>query len=133
VAESDIGESAPSLKRGGDAKSDCFPASANVKRVVLTYAAHMDAVGFDERLSSTDLMGIADPQGLNRLETFARRDLACKFAFPFFTIEDEARVVDTHIMISNDYNLPYFSCRKLDTASDNEFALLEVTEFLAAK
>lgn len=133
IIERDNGEGDPSLKCEGDAKPDCFPAPAMVKHVVLIDTAQVDADGFVKRLGYVDLMDIADPQGLNRLETVAKRDLKGKFTFPFFTIEDVVRVDDTHIMISNDNNLPYSSGRKLDAAADNEFALLEVADFLAAK
>jgi hypothetical protein len=36
-------------------------------------------------------------------------------------------------MVGNDNNLPYSSGRALDKAADNEFILLSVPEFLAAK
>ena len=133
VIERDNGEGDPSLKCEGDPKPDCFPAPAMIKHVVLIDTAQIDADGFVKRLGFVDLMEIADPNGLNRLETVAKRDLAGKFTFPFFTIEDVMRVDDNHIMIGNDNNLPYSSGRKLDAAADNEFALLEVTEFLATR
>lgn len=133
VIERDGGEGDPSLKCEGDAKPDCFPAPAMVKHVVLIDTAQIDADGFVKRLGYVDLMDVADPEGKNRLETVAKRDLTGKFTFPFFTIEDVMMVDDTHIMISNDNNLPYSSGRKLDAASDNEFALLAVPELLAAR
>ena len=133
VIERDGGEGDPSMKCEGDAKPDCFPAPALVKHVVLIDTAQIDADGFVKRLGFVDLMDVADPEGKNRLETVAKRDLAGKFTFPFFTIEDVMMVDDRHIMISNDNNLPYSSGRKLDAASDNEFALLAVPELLAAR
>ena len=133
MIERDNGEGDPSLKCEGDPKADCFPAPAMIKHVVLIDTAQIDADGFVKRLGFVDLMDIADPNGLNRLETVAKRDLAGKFTFPFFTIEDVMRVDDNHIMIGNDNNLPYSSGRKLDAAADNEFALLEVSEFLATR
>jgi hypothetical protein len=133
VIERDNGEGDPSLKCEGDAKPDCFPSPAMVKHVVLIDTAQLDADGFAKRLGYIDLMDIADPEGKNRLETAAKRDLTGKFTFPFFTIEDVVKVDDTHILVGNDNNLPYSSGRKLDAAADNEFALLSVPEFLAAK
>jgi hypothetical protein len=78
-------------------------------------------------------MHIADPEGKNRLPTAATRDLTGKMTFPFFTIEDVMMVDDSHIIVANDNNLPYSSGRALDKAADNEFILLSVPEFLAAR
>ncbi|PZQ99273.1 MAG: hypothetical protein DI533_00785 [Cereibacter sphaeroides] len=133
VIERDNGEGDPSLKCEGDAKPDCFPMPAMAKRVVLIDTASIDADGFVKRIGSIDLMDIADPNGMNRLPTVARRDLAGKFTFPFFTIEDVMRVDDTHILVANDNNLPFSSGRQLDQAAANEFILLSVPELLSAR
>ncbi len=133
VIERDNGEGDPSLKCAGDPAPDCFPAPAMLKRIVLIDTATVDADGFVRRIGHIDLMDIADPDGLNRLDTTASRDLTGKMTFPFFTIEDVMMVDDTHIMVANDNNLPFSSGRKLDAAADNEFILLRVPEFLAAK
>jgi len=93
----------------------------------------VDAEGFVRRIGHIDLMDIADPEGKNRLETVAARDLAGKMTFPFFTIEDVMRVDDTHILVGNDNNLPFSSGRQLDAAADNEMMLLSVPELLAAR
>lgn len=79
------------------------------------------------------MMNIADPDGLNRLPTAATGDLTGKMSFPFLTVEDVMMVDDTHIMVANDNNLPCSSGRALDSAADNEFILLSVSEFLAAR
>ena len=100
---------------------------------MLVDTASVDAAGFVRRIGHVDLMAIADPQVLNRLETVASRDLTGVMTFPFFTIEDVMRVDDTHIMVGNDNNLPYSSGRKLDAAADNEAILLSVPELLAAR
>ena len=55
------------------------------------------------------------------------------FRFPFFTIEDVARVDDTHILVANDNNLPYSGGREIGRAADNEFILLSVPELLSAR
>ena len=133
VIERDNGEGDPSLKCPGDPAPDCFPAPAMVKRIVLIDTASVDADGFVRRIGHIDLMDIADPDGKARLDTVAKRDLAGKFTFPFFTIEDVMMVDATHIMVAVDNNLPYSSGRALDRAADNEFILLSVPELLAAK
>jgi hypothetical protein len=133
VIERDNGEGDPSLKCAGDPLPDCFPAPAMLKRVVLIDTAAMDADGFVRRIGHIDLMDIQDPDGKNRLDTAANRDLNGKMTFPFFTIEDVMRFDDTHILVANDNNLPYSSGRKLDAAAENEFILLSVPELLAAK
>jgi hypothetical protein len=133
VIERDNGEGDPSLKCAGDPKPDCFPAPAMVKRIVLIDTATVDANGFVRRIGHIDLMDIADPEGKNRLPTAAARDLTGKMTFPFFTIEDVMMVDDSHIIVANDNNLPYSSGRALDKAADNEFILLSVPEFLAAR
>ena len=67
------------------------------------------------------------------VKTAADRDLKGVFTFPFFTIEDVMRVDDTHIMVANDNNLPFSGGREIGKAADNEFILLDVADFLAAK
>lgn len=133
IIERDNGEGDPSLKCAGDPTPECFPMPAMVKRIVMIDTATMDANGFVRRIGHIDLMAIADPKGLNRLETVAKRDLKGTMTFPFFTIEDVMKVDDTHILVGNDNNLPFSSGRRLNAAADNEAMLLEVSEFLAAK
>lgn len=79
------------------------------------------------------MMDIADPDGLNRLPTAATGDLTGKTSFPFFTVENVMKAVDTHIMVANDNNLPCSSRRALDKAADNKIISLGVPEFLAAR
>jgi len=131
--ERDNGEGDPSLKCGGDPAPDCFPAPAMLKRVVMIDTATLDADGFARRIGHIDLMDIADPDGLARLETASARDMTGTFTLPFFTIENVARVDDTHIAVAVDNNLPFSSGRALDAAADNEIVLLAVPEFLAAR
>lgn len=133
IIERDNGEGDPSLKCEGDPAPDCFPVPAMLKRIVMIDTASVDADGFVRRIGHIDLMNIADPEGRNRLETVAKRDLKGVMTFPFFTIEGVMRVDETHIMVGNDNNLPYSSGRRLDAAADNEAMLLSVPEFLAAK
>lgn len=131
VIERDNGEGLPALKCAGDPAPDCFPLPAMLKRIVLIDTAQIDAEGFVKRLGHIDLMAIADPDGMARLETAGGQ--AGTFTLPFFTIEDVRMVDDSHIMVAVDNNLPYSSGRALDKAADNEFVLLSVPELLAAK
>jgi hypothetical protein len=133
VIERDNGEGDPSLKCAGDPAPDCFPNPAVVKHVVLIDTATLDADGFVRRIGHIDLMDIADPDGVNRQETVAKRDLAGKATLPFFTIESVMAVSGTQIIVGNDNNLPYSSGRKLDAAADTEYLLLDVPELLSAK
>lgn len=133
VIERDNGEGDPSLACQGDAQPDCFPHPAKHKRVVLIDTSTLDENGRVARLGYVDLMAIADPDHKNRLDTQANRDLSTLFTFPFFTIENVVKVDDRHIMLANDNNLPGSTGRQLDAAADNEFILLDVTDFLNAQ
>jgi hypothetical protein len=132
VIERDNGEGDPSLACSGDPAPDCFPNPARVKNVVLIDTESVDANGLVRRIGHIDLMNIADPDGLARLETDAARDLTGIFTFPFFTIEDVMLWDDSHILVANDNNLPFSSGRKLGAAADNELILLSVPGLLAA-
>ncbi len=131
VIERDNGEGSASLQCAGDPMPDCFPAPALIKRIVLIDTATVDAEGFVRRIGHVDLMAIADPDGVARLETAGGTE--GQFSFPFFTIEDVMRVDETHIMVGVDNNLPYSSGRALDAAANNEIVLLAVPELLAAQ
>lgn len=133
VIERDNGEGDISLECAGEDKSACYPLPAKVKNIVLVDTASVDADGFIKRIGTIDLLDIADPDGKARLTTQSDRDLTGKFTFPFFTIEDVMRVDDTHIMVANDNNLPFSGGREIGKAANNEFILLEVADFLAAK
>ena len=133
VIERDNGEGDISLECKGEDKSACYPVPAKVKNIVLVDTAGADADGFVRRIGTIDLLDIADPDGKARLTTQSDRDLTGTFTFPFFTIEDVMRVDDTHIMVANDNNLPFSGGREIGKAANNEFILLEVADFLAAK
>ena len=85
------------------------------------------------RIGHIDLMDIADPNGVARIATAAKDQPAGRFTFPFFTIEDVMAVSDSQIMVANDNNLPYSGGRELGKSANNEFILLDVPEFLAAR
>ena len=133
VIERDNGEGDISLECKTDDKSACYPQPAKVKNIVLVDTAKVDGEGYIHRIGSISLLDIQDPDGKAILTTQADRDLAGKFTFPFFTIEDVMRVDDTHIMVANDNNLPFSGGREIGKAANNEFILLDVADFLAAK
>jgi hypothetical protein len=133
VIERDNGEGDPSLACKGEDKSACYPAPAKVKNIVLVDTASVDKDGTIRRIAQIDLMNIADPDGKAIVKTAADRDLKGVFTFPFFTIEDVMRVDDTHILVANDNNLPFSGGREIGRAADNEFILLDVADFLAAR
>jgi hypothetical protein len=133
VIERDDGEGDPSLKCGGDARPDCFPNPAMLKRVVLIDTATVDAEGLVRRIGHIDLMDLADPEGRGRIPTAAARDLTGRYTLPFFTIENVMGVDGTHLMVAIDNNLPFSSGRALDRAADNEVFLIAAPEFLSAR
>ncbi len=133
VIERDNGEGDPSLACKTDDLSACYPLPAKVKNIVLVDTAKIDADGYIHRIGHINLMDIQDPDNKAILKTAAARDLKGKFTFPFFTIEDVMRVDDNHILVGNDNNLPFSAGRQIGEAANNEFILLEVADFLAAK
>lgn len=133
VIERDNGEGDPSLACASDDKSACYPIPAKVKHVVLVDTAKVDADGFMHRIGHIDLMDIQDPDGKAIVKSQADRDLTGKFTFPFFTIENVMRVDEDHILVANDNNLPFSAGREIGVAANNEFILLNVSEFLASK
>lgn len=132
VIERDNGEGDAALACAADAAdpSDCFPNPARVKNVVLIDTASVDEEGYLRRIGHVDLLDIADP---DRKALEGMRPAEGNFSFPFFTIEDVARVDDTHIMVANDNNLPFSGGREIGAAAHNEFILLSVPELLEAR
>lgn len=131
VIERDNGEgdAAKACAEGAD-PVDCYPQPARVKNVVLVDTASIDDQGYMRRIGHVNLLDIADPDAKARLGGAAGQGV---FSFPFFTIEDVARVDDSHIMVANDNNLPFSGGREIGRAADNEFILLSVPELLGAK
>jgi hypothetical protein len=106
----------------------CFDEPAKHKRVY-KIAFGDDNVGKPVRkIGYIDLLDIADPDGKAKQGT-----VNGVYTMPFVTIENVDVVDATHIIVGNDNNLPYSAGRALDKADDNEFVLLEVGDFLAAK
>ncbi|MDO6584286.1 esterase-like activity of phytase family protein [Salipiger sp. 1_MG-2023] len=132
VIERDNGEGdiAQGCAEGVTDTTACYPNPAKVKNVVLVDMSDTDADGFVRRIGHIDLMNIADPDG-KAIDGLHQGEGA--FTFPFFTIEDVARVDDTHIIVANDNNLPFSGGRNIGKAADNEFLLLSVPELLSAK
>ena len=107
---------------------DCFAQPAKFKRIYKIEMTDANVGGAARKIGYIDLMKIADPDNKKRQgggEGF--------YDMPFVTIEDVDVIDATHIVVGNDNNLPFSAGRALDKADDNEFVLLDVGEFLAAK
>lgn len=106
----------------------CFDKPSKHKRIY-RIAFGDDNVGKAVRkIGYIDLLDVADPDGKAKQGTENG-----VYTMPFVTIENVDLVDATHIVVGNDNNLPYSAGRALDRPDDNEFVLLEVGEFLAAK
>ncbi|MBX9470284.1 MAG: esterase-like activity of phytase family protein [Rhizobium sp.] len=108
--------------------ADCFAVPAKHKRIYKIEMTDENAGKAVRKIGYIDLMKIEDPDNKKRQgggEGF--------YDMPFVTIENVDVVDPTHIVVGNDNNLPFSAGRALDKADDNEFVLLEVSEFLAAK
>ncbi|AGT08794.1 esterase-like activity of phytase family protein [Paracoccus aminophilus] len=132
VIERDNGEgdAASACAEGAEDQGACYPRPAKVKYITLIDTASVDADGFLRRIGHIDLMNIQDPENK---ALAGLKPASGAFTFPFFTIEDVARVDDTHILVANDNNLPFSGGREIGKAANNEFILLSVPELLAAK
>jgi hypothetical protein len=130
VIERDNGAGTPD-KACADPKApapDCFAVPAKHKRIYKIEMTEENAGKAVRKIGYIDLMKIEDPDNKKREggdEGF--------YDMPFVTIENVDVVDPTHIIVGNDNNLPFSAGRALDKADDNEFVLLEVGEFLAAK
>ena len=108
--------------------ADCFAVPAKHKRIYKIEMTEENAGKAVRKIGYIDLMKIEDPDNKKRQgggEGF--------YDMPFVTIENVDVVDGTHIVVGNDNNLPFSAGRALDKADDNEFVLLEVGDFLAAK
>lgn len=130
VIERDNGAGTPD-KACADPKApaaDCFAVPAKHKRIYKIEMTEENASKAVRKIGYIDLMKIEDPDNKKRQgggEGF--------YDMPFVTIENVDLVDGTHIVVGNDNNLPFSAGRALDKADDNEFVLLEVGDFLAAK
>ena len=107
---------------------DCFATPAKFKRIYKVEMTDANAGGAVRKIGYIDLLDIKDPNNVKRQgggDGF--------YDMPFNTIENVDVVDATHIVVGDDNNLPFSAGRALDKADDNEFVLLEVGDFLAAK
>jgi hypothetical protein len=135
VIERDNGEGDAGLACAEGAKdsSACYPMPAKVKRITLVDTARIDAEGYIRRIGHVDLMNIDDPDGKAIAKITGKGAAKNKLTFPFFTIENVMRVDANHILVANDNNLPFSGGREIGKAANNEFILLDVGQFLAAR
>jgi hypothetical protein len=117
----------------GQTPPACFHNPARFKRVYLVDLGDVSADGTIRKIGYVDLLAIRDPAGRSRQNGDADPGLGATFKFPFFTIENVARVDDEHIIVANDNNLPFSAGRFLTRADDNEFILLRVPALLNAR
>ncbi len=111
-----------------DPKPDCFAVGSKLKRVYKIAIDDENVGKAVRKIGYIDLLKIADPDNRKR-----QGGGDGYYDMPFVTIENVDRVDDTHIIVGNDNNLPFSAGRALDKADDNEFMLLEVSEFLKAE
>ena len=129
IIERDNGEgTADKACPAGQRGENCFHDLAKFKRVYKIDLGDHNAGKPVRKVASIDLMKIQDP---NKKAKKPLNDGV--LTFPFFTIENVDIVDARHIVVGNDNNLPFSSSRDPNKADDNEFVLLEVADFLAAK
>ncbi len=133
VIERDWGQGHPErrcMEDMGRVETDgCFERPAAFKRVYMIDMAGVAPGEPVRKVGYIDLMDIADPDGVARLGPRADG----RFAFPFVTIENVDRVDATRIIVANDNNFPFSKGRDPDEIDNNEFILLDVTDFLNAR
>ncbi|WP_137132925.1 esterase-like activity of phytase family protein [Rhizobium sp. FY34] len=106
----------------------CFDQPARHKRIYKIEMSDENAGKAVRKIGYIDLMNIADPD--NKAKQGAKDGI---YTMPFVTIENVDVVDATHIVVGNDNNLPFSAGRAVDRADDNEFVLLDVSDFLAAR
>ncbi|WP_105437329.1 esterase-like activity of phytase family protein [Neorhizobium sp. T25_13] len=106
----------------------CFNAPAKHKRVYKIEMTDANVGKAVRKIGYIDLMNIQDPDNKKKAGS-----VAGVYDMPFVTIENVDVIDATHIIIGNDNNLPFSAGRAVDKADNNEFSVLEVGEFLAAK
>jgi len=129
IIERDGGQGDADLACKDGQTEGCFNNPAKLKRV---YLIDMDGVEDGQpvkKVGYIDLLNIQDPNGVARL---GKREDG-RFTFPFVTIEDVDRVDENHIIVANDNNFPFSKGRSVSDRDNNEFMILEVSDFLKAK
>jgi hypothetical protein len=109
-------------------KPDCFATPAKHKKIYKIEMSDANVGKAVRKIGYIDLMHIDDPD--NKKHQGGGSGF---YDMPFVTIENVDRVNDTHIVVTNDNNLPFSAGRALNTPDDNEFNLLEVEDFQNAK
>ena len=112
---------------GGQGAAAFSDSPAKFKRIYLVDLERADEAGVLEKIAYIDLLDIDDPRGIGRGTQNGT------FTFPFVTIEDVDRVDEDTIVVANDNNYPFSVGREAGRADDNEFILLNVADFLAAR
>lgn len=112
----------------GKADAKCFDKPAAFKRVYKVEFSAETAGKALRKVGYIDLLAIKNPNGKAR-----QGGAEGVLDLPFFTIEDVVAVSPTQIVVGNDNNLPYSAGRAPQKADDNEFVLLDVSEFLKAQ
>ncbi len=115
-------------QNAGDARDGWAEQPAKLKRVYLIDMKNVDADGVVRKIGFIDLMAIKDP---NRVSRTGTKDGV--FSFPFETIENVDRIDATHVILANDNNFPFSVGREKGKADNDEFIVLDVADFLAAK
>ena len=128
VIERDNGVGRASEACTGDPAANCFATPARFKRVYKVELSEENVGAAVRKIGYIDLLAIEDPQSVAR-----QGGLDGRYDMPFLTIENVDKVDDDHLVVGNDNNFPYSAGRALDRADDNEFVLLEATEFLRAE
>ena len=108
--------------------ADCFAVPAKHKRIYKIEMTEENVGKAARKIGYIDLMKIEDPDN-KQLQGGGEGF----YDMPFVTIENVDVIDPTHIVVGNDNNLPFSAGRALDKADENEFVLLEVGDFLAAK
>jgi hypothetical protein len=129
IIERDNGEgTADKACPDGKPAPSCFNLPAKLKHIYKIEVTDANAGSLARKIGYIDLMDIQDPKKLAR-----QGGTDGKLTFPFVTIEDVDIVSATQIIVANDNNFPYSAGREPQKQDDNEFVLLDVTEFLQAK
>ena len=134
MIERDDGEGDPARAcASGQTVPPCFHDPARFKRVCLVDLANPAADGALREIGYMEPMAIRDPNKTSRGNGHADVLFGATFEFPFFTIENVARVNAEHIIVANDNNLPFSAGRHPGKADDDEFILLRLPQLLNAR
>ncbi len=128
IIERDGGQGDSELACKDGATEGCFTNPAKLKRVYLIDMKGVESGKPVKKVGYIDLLDIQDPKGLARI---GKREDG-RFTFPFVTIEDVDRIDEDHIIVANDNNFPFSKGRSATELDNNEFMILQVSDFLKA-